>query len=98
MIYSNEINLKYFIFTQEINNPMKNDETSDLDEKTRQAFWDLGAFSIQIPEQFGGLGFCNTQYCRLVEIVGSHDLGVGIILGAHQSIGLKVNYYITFKN
>ena len=26
----------------------------------------------------------NTQYARLVEIVGSHDLGVGITLGAHQ--------------
>lgn len=29
------------------------------------------------------------QYARLVEIVGSHDLGVGITLGAHQSIGFK---------
>jgi very long chain acyl-CoA dehydrogenase len=25
----------------------------------------------------------------LVEVVGSHDLGVGITLGAHQSIGFK---------
>lgn len=32
----------------------------------------------------GGLGLTNTQYARLVEIVGSHDLGVGITLGAHQ--------------
>ncbi len=29
------------------------------------------------------------QYARLVEIVGSHDLGIGITLGAHQSIGFK---------
>lgn len=29
------------------------------------------------------------QYARLVEIVGVHDLGVGITLGAHQSIGFK---------
>lgn len=34
----------------------------------------------------GGLGLTNTQYARLVEIVGSHDLGVGITLGAHQVI------------
>jgi len=26
----------------------------------------------------------NTQYARLVEIVGSNDLGLGIVLGAHQ--------------
>ncbi|NWR40575.1 ACADV protein, partial [Tachuris rubrigastra] len=29
------------------------------------------------------------QYARLVQIVGQHDLGVGITLGAHQSIGFK---------
>ncbi|KAJ8310973.1 hypothetical protein KUTeg_011474 [Tegillarca granosa] len=29
------------------------------------------------------------HYARLVEIVGAHDLGVGITLGAHQSIGFK---------
>ena len=32
---------------------------------------------------------CLFQYARLVEIVGSHDLAVGITLGAHQSIGFK---------
>nr|XP_058903939.1 very long-chain specific acyl-CoA dehydrogenase, mitochondrial isoform X4 [Kogia breviceps] len=29
------------------------------------------------------------EYARLVEIVGMHDLGLAIILGAHQSIGFK---------
>ena len=32
----------------------------------------------------GGVGLTNTQYARLVEIVGAHDLAVGIVLGAHQ--------------
>ena len=32
----------------------------------------------------GGIGLNNSQYARLVEIVGAHDLGVGITLGAHQ--------------
>jgi len=32
----------------------------------------------------GGIGLNNTQYGRLVEIVGAHDLGLGIVLGAHQ--------------
>ena len=43
-----------------------------------------------MPAELGGVGLNNTQYARLVEIVGSHDLGVGITLGAHQSIGFKV--------
>lgn len=29
------------------------------------------------------------SYARLVEVVGQNDLGVGIFLGAHQSIGFK---------
>lgn len=75
---------------QEVNNPLKNDEDSKVEEKTAEGLWDLGAFSLQVPQELGGLGLNNTQYARLVEIVGSNDLGVGITLGAHQSIGFKV--------
>lgn len=35
------------------------------------------------------MGANNTQYARLGEIVGANDLGVGICIGAHQSIGFK---------
>lgn len=51
----------------------------------------MGAFSLQVPQDLGGLGLTNTQYARMVEIVGAHDLAVGIVLGAHQSIGFKVS-------
>ena len=48
-----------------------------------------GAFGLQIPERYNGMGLNNTQYCRMTEIMGRYDLGFGIVLGAHQSIGLK---------
>lgn len=54
-----------------------------------KGLWDLGAFGLQVPQELGGIGLNNTQYARLVQIVGEHDLGVGITLGAHQSIGFK---------
>lgn len=54
-----------------------------------KALWELGAFSLQVPTDLGGVGLTNTQYARMVEIVGGNDLGVGITLGAHQSIGFK---------
>lgn len=76
-------------FFEEVNNPAKNDEDSAVEPHTLDGLWDLGAFSLQVPQEYGGLGLTNTQYARLVEIVGSHDLGVGITLGAHQSIGFK---------
>lgn len=49
----------------------------------------MGAFGLQVPAELSGVGLTNTQYARMVEIVGGHDLGIGICLGAHQSIGFK---------
>nr|XP_014716974.1 very long-chain specific acyl-CoA dehydrogenase, mitochondrial isoform X1 [Equus asinus] len=76
-------------FFEEVNDPAKNDMLKQVEETTMQGLKDLGAFGLQVPSELGGVGLCNTQYARLVEIVGMHDLGVGITLGAHQSIGFK---------
>ncbi|XP_067057280.1 very long-chain specific acyl-CoA dehydrogenase, mitochondrial-like [Acropora muricata] len=76
-------------FFEECNDPLKNDTMENLDEETMTGLKEMGAFGLQVPTDLGGLGLTNTQYARLVEIVGAHDLAVGIILGAHQSIGFK---------
>ncbi|XP_046945689.1 LOW QUALITY PROTEIN: very long-chain specific acyl-CoA dehydrogenase, mitochondrial [Lynx rufus] len=76
-------------FFEEVNDPAKNDMMEEVEETTIQGLKELGAFGLQVPSELGGVGLCNTQYARLVEIVGTHDLGVGITLGAHQSIGFK---------
>ena len=54
-----------------------------------QGLKEQGAFGIQVPVDFGGLGLNNTQAARLFEIVSAHDLGISICTGAHQSIGFK---------
>ncbi|KAL3847388.1 hypothetical protein ACJMK2_018303, partial [Sinanodonta woodiana] len=76
-------------FFEEQNDALKNDSLEKVDEPTMQGLKELGAFGLQVSTDHGGLGLSNTQYARLVEIVGAHDLGVGITLGAHQSIGFK---------
>ncbi|TRY85541.1 hypothetical protein DNTS_017167 [Danionella cerebrum] len=76
-------------FFEEVNDPMKNDALEMVEEHTMQGLKEMGAFGLQVPADLGGVGLTNTQYARLVEIVGMHDLGVGITLGAHQSIGFK---------
>ncbi|MEQ2160140.1 hypothetical protein GOODEAATRI_030438, partial [Goodea atripinnis] len=60
---------------QEVNDPAKNDALEKVEDHTMEGLKEMGAFGL--------------QYARLVEIVGGHDLGVGITLGAHQSIGFK---------
>ncbi|XP_036405038.1 very long-chain specific acyl-CoA dehydrogenase, mitochondrial isoform X1 [Megalops cyprinoides] len=76
-------------FFEEVNDPMKNDALEKVEDSTMEGLKEMGAFGLQVPADLGGLGLTNSQYARLVEIVGMHDLGVGITLGAHQSIGFK---------
>ncbi|XP_053161599.1 very long-chain specific acyl-CoA dehydrogenase, mitochondrial-like isoform X2 [Hemicordylus capensis] len=76
-------------FFEEVNDAAANEELGSIEEDTLAGLKKMGCFGLQVPEQLGGLGLSNTQYARLVEVLGTHDLGVGIILGAHQSIGLK---------
>ncbi|KAA0185916.1 hypothetical protein HAZT_HAZT006847 [Hyalella azteca] len=79
---------------KECNDAARNDELERVDEKTMQGLREQGAFGLQVPTELGGVGCNNTMYARLVEIVGAHDLGVGITLGAHQSIGFKKEKYL----
>jgi len=76
-------------FMTEGNDPLKNDALETVPEDTVQQMRELGAFGLQVPEELGGVGLNNTQYARLTEIVGGNDLGIGIFIGAHQSIGFK---------
>lgn len=76
-------------FFEEVNDAGKNDTLEKVEDHSLQGLREMGAFGLQVPQDLGGLGMTNTQYARLVEVVGAHDLGVGITLGAHQSIGFK---------
>ena len=54
-----------------------------LDELRR-----LGAFGMKIPRQYGGLGFTNVEYQRVMQLLGSCDGNLVALLSAHQSIGV----------
>merc|ERR1719266_1746061 len=73
----------------EVNDPLLNDKLGEVPEETTQQLRELGAFGMQVPVELDGVGLTNTQYARLTEVVGGNDLGVGIFIGAHQSIGFK---------
>jgi alkylation response protein AidB-like acyl-CoA dehydrogenase len=48
----------------------------------------LGAFGMKIPKEYGGLGFTNVEYQRIMQLVGSCDGNLVALLSAHQSIGV----------
>ena len=48
----------------------------------------LGCFGIKVPESYGGLGLTQVAYNRALMLVGSVHPTLGVLLSAHQSIGV----------
>uniref|UniRef100_A0A0K0DXU5 Very long-chain specific acyl-CoA dehydrogenase, mitochondrial n=1 Tax=Strongyloides stercoralis TaxID=6248 RepID=A0A0K0DXU5_STRER len=76
-------------FLKNVNNAEANDAKGEVPKEQLDEFAQLGAFGVLVPEEFGGAGMNNTQMGRLAELVGAYDLALGVIMGAHQSIGYK---------
>lgn len=60
-----------------------------ISDEVLRGLADLGAFGMAVPEAYGGYGFSASAYCRVMEEVGTTDASLGILIGGHQSIGLK---------
>jgi acyl-CoA dehydrogenase family protein 9 len=65
------------------------DHEHRVPEEVVRGLAELGAFGMTIPEAYGGYGFSASAYCRVTEEIGQTDASVGILVGGHQSIGLK---------
>lgn len=48
----------------------------------------MGIFALKVPKEYGGLGFSQTNYNRLVMRVASYCGGTAVLISAHQSIGV----------
>jgi len=64
------------------------DREGKMNDCVMQGLKDMGLFGMQIPSEYGGLGLNNVQYARVLEEI-SRDGSVGVMLAAHQAIGLK---------
>lgn len=73
----------------ELNDPLKNDQTETVEPKVLEKMKELGAFGAMVPAEYDGADLSATQFARLGEVIGGHDLGISVFLGAHQSIGYK---------
>lgn len=49
---------------------------------------DLGALGMKIDPKYGGLGLTQVYYNKALALVGSASPAVGVLLSAHQSIGV----------
>ena len=65
----------------------------DIEERIPQSVIDglgrLGVLGMTVPKEYGGGGFSHTGYCRVLEKISAHCASTAVLVGAHQSIGLK---------
>ena len=64
------------------------DATGEYPEQVVDGLRKLGAFGMKIPKKYGGLGFSNAEYQKVMQLLGSIDGNLSALLSAHQSIGV----------
>jgi alkylation response protein AidB-like acyl-CoA dehydrogenase len=64
------------------------DRTGELPREVIDGLKELGAFGLKIPKEYGGLGFSQMSYNRIIEVAASHCAATATLLSAHQSIGV----------
>ena len=79
---------KLYDFLRDEVDPAEIDRTGEYPQKVLDGLRHLGAFGMKIPAKYGGLGFTNVEYNRVMTLVGSYCGNLGALLSAHQSIGV----------
>ncbi len=68
--------------------PVQIDEEGDYPKEIVDKLCHMGAFGMKIPKKYGGLGFSQMEYARVIQLLGSRDGNLTALLSAHQSIGV----------
>ena len=63
------------------------DRTGEYPADVLQSLREAGAFGMKIPKEYGGCGFTQAEYDRVMKLLGRHDANLTALLSAHQSIG-----------
>ena len=64
------------------------DRTGEIPQKNINELFEMGAFGVKIPKQYGGLGLSQVNYGRAAMLLGSWDANLTALISAHQSIGV----------
>ena len=68
------------------------DRAAAVPEEIIEGLAERGAFGLYVPTAYDGLGFSQAQTAKVMELIASREAGLGVLLGAHQSIGIKGIY------
>jgi alkylation response protein AidB-like acyl-CoA dehydrogenase len=79
---------KFKAFLRDEVDPGQIDRDGEYPEAVLAGLRRLGAFGMKIPAKYGGLGFSNVEYNRIMALIGSYCGNLAALLSAHQSIGV----------
>lgn len=68
--------------------PDEIDRTGEIPDHVMAGLARLGAYGIKVPQQYGGLGFSQTTYCRACQLIASWCTNTFAHLSIHQSVGV----------
>lgn len=64
------------------------DRTQTIPESVVTKLKEMGVFKMKVPKEYGGLGFSQVNYNRVMMAISSHCGSTAVLISAHQSIGV----------
>jgi acyl-CoA dehydrogenase family member 9 len=76
-------------FALEQIDPRRIEEQRWIGDDVVRGLGELGLCGLYVPTEYGGQGLSQTGYCRVFETFAHIDATVSVVMGVHQSIGMK---------
>jgi acyl-CoA dehydrogenase family protein 9 len=76
-------------FAAESIDPRSIEEERWIGDDVIAGLGERGLCGLYVPERYGGQGLSQTGYCRVFETFAQIDATVSVVMGVHQSIGMK---------
>lgn len=76
-------------FAQEKIDPFAIDRNADIPRDVIDGLGELGVLGMTAPVEFGGQGFTQLGYTKVIEALGAHCSSTTVFVNAHHSIGVR---------
>jgi len=65
------------------------DRAAEIPHSVVEGLGRLGVLGMTAPVEYGGRGFSQSGYCRIMEVIGGHCSSTAVFVNAHHSIGIR---------
>jgi acyl-CoA dehydrogenase family protein 9 len=76
-------------FLDENLDPAAIDREADIPRSLIDGLGRVGVLGMTAPKEFGGRGFSQMAYCKVLEEIGARDASTSVFTNAHHSIGIR---------